>query len=67
MEKLLKWVATQGFHSYSEESNTIFYLRGSSNRFSSKEVVSIFENKMKPTLEKKWNITKRKNEIYKTY
>lgn len=67
MKELLEWTVKQDIRSCFEGDVIIFYLRGSSKRFSSEELVCIFENKMDSKLEDKWRTAKKKNEIYKSY
>jgi hypothetical protein len=61
-EELLDWLAdldlshykTESFPDYNPSGNSHFYLKGSQERFTSKEIIDIFNNRACDTVNKNW-------------
>lgn len=74
IENFLDWLVeldiqhykTEQFSDYKPSGNSHFYLKGSSERFSSKEMIKIFNNKSTNKLNERWNYAVADHVKYKS-
>jgi hypothetical protein len=55
MEEILDWIVEMDFAHYVTRGSSHWYIKGSPERFTSDELIKIYNGKMDKELKEKWN------------